>query len=103
MNMTFEEAARKQYLYSSFYTVWGVDRQGERIYLTCTQRKSGRRLIGLLSIAGPVREWVLGVPGIMDTDFKKTATSVSFSNGYRVEFGDTIRQEAAVAKLNEGK
>lgn len=92
--MTFNDAAKKQYLRSSFYTVWLVHPGGKvRVNLGSTQRKTGA---GLLKIIGtPYAQQTIGehIPNTV-TLTKKTASAILLSNGWRIEFGGTIRQEA---------
>lgn len=91
--MTFNQAARKQYLHSTFYTVWLVGPNGERESLGSTQRKSGSKLMQILCETA-VQERVSKLPGAETATFTKKADRLVFSNGWRIEFGGTIRQEA---------
>lgn len=92
--MTFQEAARMQYRYHSYYTVWLVAPDGTRTEFGLTQRKSGSGLMAILrSDAGQKR--IAGIPGVAAVTFKKTATALILSNGYKIAFGGTIRQEAS--------
>lgn len=92
--MTFEQAARLQHRYGSFYTVWLVDADGTRRYLGCSQRRSGR---GLLKFIGrdSVQAVLKDLPGADTLEWtRKTADALYLSNGMRITFGGTIRQEA---------
>ena len=91
--MTFAQAAKTQYLRDSYYTVWLVGAKGERVRLGSTQRKSGSGLLSFCSMAS-VQE-TLGkylTPSV--TIKKKTSTAILLSDGWRIVFGGTIRQEA---------
>jgi len=92
--MTFPEAARRQHLYSSIYTVWLVAPDGTREQIGTTQRKTGSGLRAVLARPS-VQERIAKIPGIEDVRLKKTASALIFTNGYRIEFGGTIRQEAS--------
>jgi hypothetical protein len=93
---TFAQAARAQYLHSSFYTVWLVGPAGEREYLGSTQRKSGTGLRKFLRDKD-VQERVSRLPDAASATYTKRADRLEFSNGWRIEFGGTIRQEASAA------
>lgn len=90
---TFDEAARAQYRFGSFYTVFIVSPDGTRTYAGMTARKTGAGLMAVLR-RDHVQAYVAGLPGAADATFKKSATALTLSNGYRFEFGGTIRQEA---------
>jgi hypothetical protein len=92
--MTFEQAAKTQYLRSSFYTVWLIGPNGERESLGSTNRKSGRSLIDLSGTLYAQKVIRRLIPNAEDVHFKKTANALVLSNGWRIEFGGTIRQEA---------
>lgn len=99
--MTFADACSRQHLYHSFYTVWHVDAGGKREYLGFTSRKSGRGLLSFVAKSQAVRDrlrelWGDGAEAVEWT--KKTADAIHMSNGCRVKFGGTIRQEAADAE-----
>lgn len=94
--MTFQDAANRQHLHHSFYTVWLVKGDSEKVELGHTQGKSGNGLMRFLR-----RETVqakltaeLGADSLVEVS-KKTATALHLSNGWRIEFGKTIRQEAS--------
>jgi len=91
--MTFEQAARKQYLRKSFYTVWLIGPHGERESLGSASRKSGSSLVAILGEKA-VQERVSRLPNASTATFKKRANCLEISNGWRIEFGGTIRQEA---------
>lgn len=92
--MDFQTAARIQYRHNSIYTVYLVAPDGTREYLGTTQRKSG---IGLMAILrrDSVQERMKSLPGADTARFTKHADRLALSNGYRIEFGGTIRQESA--------
>lgn len=90
---TFAEAAASQFHYGSYYAVFMVAPDGSRVYLGKTARKSGTGLLGYLS-AGFVQELIKAMPNADTLTFKKTAAALILSNGYRITFGGTIRQEA---------
>lgn len=92
--MTFEQAAKRQYLRSSLYTVWLVGPNGERESLGSTSRKSGSSLIAILGEKS-VQERVSRLPEAATATFTKKADRLIISNGWRIEFGGTIRQEAS--------
>lgn len=91
--MTFEQAARVQYRRSSFYAVFLVSPDGTRQALGSTQRKTGAGLMNLLR-GERAQAIVMAIPGVESVTFKKTASALILSNGYRIEFGGTIRQES---------
>jgi hypothetical protein len=93
MAMTFEEAAARQYNRHTFYAVFLVDPVGNRTRVARTQRKSGTGLIRLLS-CDAIRNRLLEIPGIQEVTYKKFADRLELSNGWKIEFGGTIRQEA---------
>ena len=91
--MTFENAAKLQYRYATYYAIILVGPNGERETLGKTQRKSGSGLLLVLereSVQARMREF----PGAYSITLKKTASALILSNGWRIEFGGTIRQEA---------
>lgn len=91
---TFAEAADRQYHYGSFYTVFLTTvATGERVYLGMTGRKSGAGLMAILRRTY-VQDHIATLPGVSEATFRKTADALILSNGYRIEFGGTIRQEA---------
>ena len=91
---TFAEAADRQFRYNSFYTVFLVEvATGARTYLGMTARKTGTGLMTVLRREN-VQKFVTTLPGAADATFTKSATALTLSNGYRIEFGGTIRQEA---------
>jgi hypothetical protein len=92
--MTFEQAANKQYLHSSFYTVWLVGPNGERESLGSTQRKTGSCLVQIMRQKS-VQARIAQLPDAETGTYTKKADRLLFSNGWRIEFGGTIRQEAA--------
>lgn len=91
--MTHEQASRMQYRYHSYYTVWLTGPNGEREEVARTQRKSGS---GLMQVARGERfqERVKQFQDAAEITFKKRADRLEFSNGWRLEFGGTILQEA---------
>jgi hypothetical protein len=91
--MTFSQAARQQYLRHTIYTVVLVGPNGEREQVATTQRKSGTGLVSILRRES-VQARIAQLPGAATATFTKKATSLFFSNGWRLEFGGTIRQEA---------
>jgi hypothetical protein len=88
-----EQAANKQYLRSSFYTVWLVGPNGERESLGSTQRKTGSSLVRIMREKA-VQARLSELPGADSATFTKKADRLLISNGWRIEFGGTIRQEA---------
>jgi hypothetical protein len=102
--MTFAEACEKQHLYHSYYTVWIVKPDGTRIYLTHTARKSGSGLLALFTgdydgyreaLRKALRE--AGVNPETCPLVKKTKNALILGDLWKVEFGGTIRQEAAAS------
>jgi hypothetical protein len=97
--MKFHDAARRQYLHSSIYTVWLVGPGGTREELGTTQRKTCVGLMGILYLPG-VQARIKRLPGAGDMGVRKRDGGLEFTaaggepNGWRVEFGGTIRQEA---------
>lgn len=91
--MKFADAARAQYQRHSIYTVYLVGPDGEREEVGTTQRKSG---IGLMTVLwrDSVQERVRRLPGAESATLKKMAERLVFSNGWSLEFGGTILQEA---------
>lgn len=92
--MKFSDAARAQHRRQTFYTVWLVGPGSERERLSSTQSKSGVGLIRLLQ-----REVVQALlkRRFADADqitFKKHGDALVLSNGWKIEFGGTLRQEA---------
>lgn len=96
MKQTFAQAARKQYLHSSFYTVWLVGPDGERERLGSTQRKTGASLVKILCEKA-VQDRVARAPDAASATFTKKPDRLLLSNGWSIQFGGTIRQEAAEA------
>ena len=94
MAMTFKQAANTQYRYKTFYTVWLVGPNGERESLGSMQRRTGAGLMAILCEKG-TQERVSRLHGAEGATFKKTKDSLIISNGWKIEFGDTIRQEAS--------
>lgn len=92
--MTRTEAARVQYRLHSFYTVQLVTPTGEKEIVGSTQRKSGSGLLHFVCGSDALKAKLSAIPGMLDGTFKKTAKAIVFSNGYKIEFGGTIRQEA---------
>jgi hypothetical protein len=93
--MTFAEAAKRQHLYGSYYTIWLVSPEGKREYIGFTGRKSGAGLFKFLqrdTMQSLMKRRFLDVASL---SFKKTATALILSNGWKIEFGGTIRQEAS--------
>ena len=94
MKMTFADAQQRQYLYRTVYTVWLVGPAGEREQVGTTQRKSGTGLMSVLRRES-VQTRIAALPGAASATFTKRADRLEFSNGWRLEFGGTIRQEAS--------
>lgn len=94
MTNAFQQAAADQYRRTSFYVVFLVSPNGERERVARTQRKSGS---GLLQVMRGEKVQTLAAtwPNMDAVTFKKFADRVEFSNGWRLEFGGTIREEAA--------
>lgn len=90
---TFAEAAAAQFRYGSYYAVFMVAPDGTRVYLGKTASKSGTGLYGFLTM-GAVQELVKAMPNADAITLRKTAGALILSNGYRIAFGGTIRQEA---------
>lgn len=91
--MTFEHAARAQYLRSSYYTVWLHGPNGEKELLAHTQRKSGSGLLAVL-YRPSVQERVKQLPGAESARLQKFKDRLELSNGWTIRIGGTIRQEA---------
>jgi hypothetical protein len=97
--LNWEEAVKEQHLYSSYYTVWLVNAEGKRVaYCGRTQRKSGSGLIAKLRTEAVQKLVAEKVPDVANVEFKKTAAALKMSNGWSLQFGGTIRQEAAEAQ-----
>ncbi len=93
--MTFESAARVQYRFKTYYAILAVGPNGERVTCGSTQQKSGRGLLKALGNPAILANIRAAVPNPDGTEIvKKTATALHLSNGWRIEFGGTIRQEA---------
>lgn len=91
---TFEQAADRQFRFNSFYTVFLIEvATGKRTYLGCTSRKTGTGLMSVLR-RDYIQAHIVTLPGAADATFTKSADALTLSNGYRIEFGGTIRQEA---------
>jgi hypothetical protein len=95
--MSFADAAERQHLYGSYYTVWLVAPDGTREYLGFTPRKSGDGLLSFLR-ADRIQERVKRFEGAESLTLKKTAGALVLSNGWKFAFGGTIRQEAGAAE-----
>lgn len=93
--MDFQTAARVQYLRTSIYTVWLVSPAGERTQIGTSQRKAGTALLSVLTRPENLDAFRAKAGDISAVTFKKKAGRVELSNGWRVEFGGTIRQEAS--------
>lgn len=93
MGMTFSDACRRQHLHHTIYTVYLVGPDGEREQIATTQRKSGTGLLAVLRRES-VQARVAQLPGAATATCQKKAGGLLFSNGWRLEFGGTIRQEA---------
>lgn len=91
--MTFHEAALRQYRRRTLYVVLLIGPNGEREELGRTIRKSGHGLLDVLS-RDYVQERVKLLPNAETACFKKFADRLELDNGWRIEFGGTIRQEA---------
>lgn len=94
MSMTFDEAARIQYRRHSMYVVFLVSPDGSREQIGITARKTGSGLMNVLR-RDSVQEKVKRLPGALTATFKKHADRLDFSNGYKIVFGGTIRQESS--------
>lgn len=92
--MQFENAARAQYRRHSYYTVYLVAPDGAREEIAHSQRKSGSGLLTVL-YRPAVQERIRQLPGMADARLRKFSDRLEFSNGWRLEFGGTIRQEAS--------
>jgi hypothetical protein len=92
--MDFQDAARRQHLRTSYYTVWLVGPGGERENLGHTARKTGTGLLTFL-YRPAVQERIKALPGAADARLQKFKDRLEFSNGWKLEFGGTIRQEAS--------
>ncbi len=91
---TFAEAAERQHRYGSYYTVWYVHPSGERVYLGFTARRTGSGLLNLCKSATVQAK--LSALIAEDVEWvKKTKDGINLSNGGKVWFGGTIRQEAS--------
>ena len=93
--MTFQDAAAAQYRLHSYYTVHLVKPCGETVPLGYTQRKTGTGLLVFVTgkaVQEALKTHVPGIEGV--TIVKKTKAALLLSNGWRIEFGGTIRQEA---------
>jgi hypothetical protein len=118
MTMTFEQAAERQHRYGSYYTVWLLGPDGEREYLGFTARKSGAGLLKFMSSL-KIQERMKQFPDADNLRCTKTATALIFTskaevakaiaegrstptpNGWKIQFGGTIRQEAAESNLEK--
>lgn len=93
--MRFQDAAERQYRLHSYYTVHLVKDTGEMVPLGFTQRKTGTGLLVLIGGKAVQETLRMHVPDSDNvTITRKTKTALHLSNGWRVEFGGTIRQEA---------
>ena len=91
--MSRQDAARAQYNRHTFYVVFLVAPSGGKTRIGSTQRKNGRGLRAIL--ASPSAQHLLAsIPEMDGATFRKFADRLEFSNGWRVEFGGTIIQEA---------
>jgi len=98
MGLTFEYAAAVQYRRQTLYTVILVGTSGQREQLGITDQHSGR---GLEQIAGTLfaqRVIARCIDDASSVRYRKTARALILSNGWTVEFGDTLRQTAAAEK-----
>ncbi len=93
--MTFDEAASRQHRHSTLYAVHLLGPNGERVTLGSTSQKSGRGLIILTSSTFAQKVIRQHIPNAEHVTFRKTGTALILSNGWCVQFGDTIRREAA--------
>ena len=93
--MTFREATRKQYLRNSYYTVHLVGPNGQRETIGQTARKTGTGLMLILTTEANLNRLRSLAGDLSKVSFKKRSDRVELSNGWRVEFGGTIRQEAS--------
>lgn len=93
--MNFQDAASRQYRRTSYYTV-NLVKPDATIQMGYTQGKSGAGLIWFIrgERAQAILMAHLGEGSEVEIT-KKTATALHLSNGWRVEFGGTIRQEAS--------
>ena len=92
--MTFEDAARRQYRYSTLYAVFLIGPNGEREQVGATSRKSGDGLVAVLRRES-VQERIKQIPGVESATFRKFKDRLEVSNGWKLQFGGTIRQEAS--------
>lgn len=95
--MNFDKAAKLQNRYSTFWTIFLIGPNGEKEYVGFSSRKSGRSLLGFIS-----RESFQERVGKFEAAgsiriVKKTSESLVFSNGWKLAFGGTIRQESSAA------
>ena len=94
MTMTFEQAAERQHRYGSYYTVWLLGPDGEREYLGFTARKSGAGLLKFMSGTN-TQNRMKQFPNAEALTCTKHKDRLELSNGWKIQFGGTIRQEAA--------
>lgn len=92
--MTFEQAAARQHNRHSIYDVHLVAPDGGRTLVARTQRKSGVGLIRILE-SPRFQARIQAMPEMTEATFRRKAKALLFSNGWRLEFGQTIMQEAA--------
>ncbi len=95
--MSFKDAANRQHLYGSYYTVWLIAPDGKREYLGFIARKSGAGLLTFLR-GERIQTRMEQFEGAESITLKKTANALVLSNGWRIAFGGTIRQEASEAE-----
>ena len=87
---------------ATFYTVWLVGPNGERESLGSSGRKSGSGLRAILWTPA-VQARVKQFNGVEELRMESKADRLLFSNGWRIEFGGTIRQESACPPPASGR
>ena len=93
IDVKIQDAARAQYRRHSIYTVYLTGPAGEREEVGTTQRRSGQGLLIVLRCAS-VQARVRRLPGAAAATVTKRADRLIFSNGWCLEFGGTLLQEA---------
>jgi hypothetical protein len=93
--MKFHDAAARQYRRTSYYTVYLVKPDGTRVELGYTPRKTGQGLLALVYSAAGQATIKIHVPDMNTVEITRRGPGgLDLSNGCRIEFGGTIRQEA---------
>jgi hypothetical protein len=80
-----------------------VSPSGVRHYFGATSRKSGSKLLETLAEHGKEIMELMGSDLTDETTHKKTTKALTFSNGWVMTFGGTIRQEASEAHYQASK